>query len=353
MSLPQNDPASGETPITPAGQPSAASDLVSPLRNLIMGFRTTQLLCVAARLGLADHLREGPQTAPHLAGLVGANPDAVHRLLRALGSLGLVTETGSGAFALTPSGELLQNDVPGSLRSVAILYGEEWLWQVYGQMLHSVRTGKAAFEQVHGQSLYGYLAQHPAAAASFHQAMSGYSDLEAEAILRAYDFSRARTVVDVGGGRGRLLQTILEANEHLSGILFDLPPVLERALPGPVAPRLQGIAGDFFAEVPAGGDVYILKSVLHNWQDAQAVKILQNCRRAMGKDARLLVAERIIPPGDTPSEAKLFDINMLVVTGGQERTEAEYRALFHAAGLKLERVFLTHSPVSLLEGVPL
>jgi hypothetical protein len=318
-----------------------------------MGFRTTQLLYVAAKLGLSDHLREGPQTATHLAGLVGADPDALYRLLRALGSLGLVTESKEGFFALTPSGELLQTGVPGSLRSVAVLYGEEWLWQAYGQMLHSVQTGKAAFEQVHGQPLYGYLAGHPAAAASFQQAMSGYSDLETKAILEAYDFSRARTVVDVGGGQGKLLRTILEANGHLSGILFELPPVLEQVLPAPTVPQLQGLAGDFFEEVPSGGDVYILKSVLHNWKDDLAIKILQNCRQAMGKEARLLVAERVIPPANTPSEATLFDINMLVVTGGQERTEAQYGALFQAAGLKLERVLSTDSPLSLLEGFKL
>jgi hypothetical protein len=318
-----------------------------------MGFRTTQLLYVAAKLGLADHLREGPQSAPHLGKPSGGRSDALYRLLRALGSLGLVTESKDGFFALTPSGGLLQTDVPGSLRSVAVLYGEEWLWQAYGQMLHSVQTGKAAFEQVHGQPLYGYLAGHPAAAASFQQAMSGYSDLEAKAILEAYDFSRVRTVVDVGGGRGKLLRTLLAANEHLSGILFDLPPVVEPALPGLTVPRLQGIAGNFFDEVPAGGDLYILKSVLHNWEDAPAVKILQNCRRAMGKETRLLVAERVIPPGNTPSEATLFDINMLVVTGGQERTEIQYGALFQAAGLKLERVLSTHSPLSLLEAVTL
>jgi hypothetical protein len=317
-----------------------------------MGFRTTQLLYVAAKLGLADHLREGPQSATHLANLAGADPDALYRLLRALASLGLVTESKDG-FALTPSGGLLQTGVPGSLRSVAVLYGEEWLWQAYGQMLHSVQTGKAAFEQVHGQPLYGYLAGHPAAAASFQQAMSGYSGLEAKAIVEAYDFSRARTVVDVGGGQGKLLQTILAANGHLSGILFDLPPVLEQVIPGPTVPQLSGIAGDFFTEVPSGGDVYILKSVLHNWEDALAIKILQNCRQSMGKDARLLVAERVIPPGNTPSEAKLFDINMLVVTGGQERTETQYGTLFRAAGLRLERVLSTCSPLSLLEAVTL
>jgi hypothetical protein len=326
------------------------------LWQLIMGFRATQLIHVAAKLGLADHLRQGPRTPAQLAEAVGAEPQALHRLLRALASLGVFAETADGTFVPTPTARLLQTDAPGSLRALAILYGEEWLWDPYGRTLHAVRTGRPAFDHVHGQPLYDYLDRNPGAAAQFQDAMSGYSAQEAAAIVAAYDFSDATTVVDVGGGHGVLVAALLQAHGHLSGVVFDQAPVVagaERALADAgVADRGACVAGDFFAAVPDGGDLYLLKSVLHNWDDAAAADILGRCRQAMAPHARLLVIERLVAPGNEPSEAKLFDINMLVVAGGRERTEAEYRALFRAAGLDLARVIPTHSPHSLIEGVP-
>jgi hypothetical protein len=326
------------------------------LRQLIMGFRVTQLIYVAAKLRLADRLEHGPQTPQQLAQAVGAEPRALHRLLRALASLGLFAETAEGAFALTPLAQLLQTDVAGSLRSLALLYGEEWLWSAYGGMLYSVQTGRPAFEQTHGQLLYDYLHHHPAAATLFNEAMSGYSGQEAAVILAAYDFSGVSTVVDVGGGHGALLAALLHNHPHLSGMVFDLAPVVAGAqrqlADAGLAARVTCVAGDFFDTLPSGGDIYLLKSVLHNWNDTAATRILRICRRAMAPHARLLVAERVIPPGNMPTEAKLFDINMLVVAGGQERTEREYGALFQAAGFKLTRIIPTRSPLSLIEGVP-
>jgi SAM-dependent methyltransferase len=337
-------------------EPLSALTAAATLRQMIMGFRVTQLVYVAAKLGLADHLRPGPQSPQELAQAAGAEPQALRRLLRALASLGLFTELDDGAFALTPLAELLQSDTADSLRSLALLYGEEWLWHAYGRMLYSVQTGQPAFEQAHGQPLYDYLHDHPPAAALFHQAMSGYSAQEAAAILAAYDFSEATTVVDVGGGHGVLVAALLQALPHLSGVVFDLALVVADArrllADAGVAARSRYVAGDFFAAVPGGGDVYLLKSVLHNWDDAAAVRILRRCRQAMAEHARLLVVERVIPPGNTPAEAKLFDINMLVVVGGQERTEAEYRALFLAAGFNLTQIVPTHSHLSLIEGTP-
>src|SRR5215475_7964346 len=274
------------------------------LRHLIMGFRSTQLIHVAAKLGLADRLKAGPQTAQALAEAVGAEPRALYRVLRALASLGIFAESSGGGFTL------------------AALYGEEWLWDAYGRTLHSVLTGAPAFERTHGTAFFEYLDHHATAATLFHDAMTGYSAQEAEAILAGYDFSRVTNIVDVGGGHGALLARLLRAHRGLSGVVLDLPasgPGAQRLLAeAGVAERGMFAAGDFFDAIPRGGDVYLLKSVIHNWHDEAAVRILRRCREAMAEDARLLVIERIIPPGNAPAEAKLFDINMLVVIGGRE-----------------------------------
>jgi hypothetical protein len=333
--------------------PAAESTM---LRQLIMGFRATQLIYVAAKLGLADCLEAGPQTAQQLAAQVGASPRALHRLLRALAALGLFAAAGEGAFALTPAARLLQTEMPGSLRALALLYGADWLWRPYGDLLHSVKTGAPAFARVHGRSFYDYLHEHPAAGAVFQAAMSGYSSQESEAILAAYDFAPAATVVDVGGGQGALVAALLQAHPRLAGVILDLSPAIAGAkallAAAGVAGRATCVAGDFFTAVPAGGDLYLLKSVLHNWDDSDVVGILRNCRQAMADGARLLIIERVVPEGNGPSEAKLFDINMLVTVGGQERTEQEYRTLLDLAGFALSRVIPTNSPLSLLEAIP-
>lgn len=322
------------------------------LREQIMGFRTTQMIHVAAKLGLADLLAAGPRPVADLAVAAGAEPQALHRLLRALASLGIFAEDEAGDFALTPRAELLRSDVQGSLRDVALLYGEDWLWQAYGTMTHSVRTGAPAFAKVHGQPFYGYLHAHPRAAARFNAAMTGFSSHETAAILEAYDFSRVRSVADIGGGRGALLAALLRAHPQMTGTLLDLPSVVADASQAldemGIAERARILAGDFFDEAPAGADLYVMKSVLHNWDDIDAVRILATCRAAMAPEARLLVIERVVPEGNAPSEAKLFDIDMLVVAGGRERTEADYRRLFGEAGLALARVAGTRSPLSVI-----
>ena len=333
----------------------AAEAAIATMRHLIMGFRTTQLVSVAATLGIADILSRGPRTPAELAAEVGAEPGALYRVLRALASLGVFAETADGAFTMTPLAEALCSDAGASLRDVAMLYGDEWLWRAYGRMLHSVRTGRPSFDDVHGRTFYEYLDDDRGANAVFHQAMSGYSAQESAAIVEAYDFSRAATVVDVGGGHGALLTAILRAHEELTGIVCDLPSVVpgtERHLAeAGLSSRAVAIAVDFFRALPGGGGVYVLKSVLHNWDDDACVAILKACRRAMSRQARLIVAERVVPPGNVPSEAKLFDVNMMVVTGGRERTEREYAALLAAAGLRLTRVIATRSALSLVEAV--
>lgn len=333
-----------------------ASALAQRIRQQIMGFRVTQLLHVAAKLGIADQLAQGPQSVTALASCVYADERALYRVLRALAGLGIFTETTVGTFSLTPSAQLLRSDVPGSLHKLALLYGDEWLWQAYGRMLYSVQTGSPAFDQVHGQSLYGYLQQNGDAAASFYGAMSAYSGQEMAALLAAYDFSTSKKLVDVGGGHGALLTTLLRAYPTMQGVLFDLPSVIaaaQRSLSEEsVIERIEWSAGDFFQSLPASGDLYLLKSVLHNWNDEQCITILQHCRRAMTNEGRLLVVERVIPPGNELAEAKLFDINMMVVVGGQERTATDFQTLLQAAGFRLTRIIPTASPLSLIEGVP-
>jgi len=336
------------------GAPSSAE--VARLRQFIMGFRSSQMIYVAAKLGLADRLSKGAQTADALADAVGADPRALYRLMRALASIGIFAETKERGFELTSAAELLQSKAAGSLRSSALIYGDDLFWSTYGRMLHSVVTGQPAFDYCHGEPLFSYLETHPAAASLFHEAMSGFSDQETAAILAAYDFSGFVNVVDIGGGHGALVAALLRAYPHLRALILDLEPAAEGARrllsEAGLAERAHFTAGDFFDAVPEGGDVYLLKSVIHNWDDAAAASILRNCREAMARDARLVVIERVIPPANTPSEATLFDINMLVVLGGQERTEQEYDELFRAAGLELTRIIPTSSPMSLIEGVP-
>jgi hypothetical protein len=320
---------------------------LTPLRQMVMGFRLTQAVHVAARLGLADALHERPASADDLAPQVGADPAALARLLRALASVGLFAAAADGTWRTTPLGDGLRRDAPGSVHALACLYGEEWLWSAYGRMLHSACTGEPGFDDVHGQPLYAYLDGHPDAAATFHAAMSGFSAQEQAAILAAYDFSNTATIVDVGGGEGALLAAILDAHPRVQGLLFDLAPAAVHAR---TRSRMGVVVGDFFTHVTAGGDLYVLKSVLHNWPDDRAVTILSNCREAMAGGGRVLVAERVVTDDGGPAEAALFDLNMLVVAGGRERTAAEYRELFAAAGLAVTRVVPTASPLSLVEG---
>jgi SAM-dependent methyltransferase len=335
---------------------SQSNAAAATLRQMIMSFRVTQMIHVAAKLRIADCLAEGSQTACQLAAATGAEPRSLYRLLRALASVGLFRESEDGAFALTPVGQALRADAAGSAHGLAMLYGEEWLWRAYGRMHHSVSTGQSAFEQVHGQPIFDFLSERPGAAAVFNYAMSGFSGQESEAILAAYDFGGAGKVIDIGGGEGALMTAILRRYPQLSGLVFDLAPVAaaaeDRLAAAGLLSRSVCVAGDFFESVPCGGDVYLLKSVIHDWKDAEAMLILRNCRRAMKPASRLLVAERVIPVGAGAAEAKLFDISMMVVAGGQERTEREHRGLLASAGFELARVIPTQSPLSLIEAVP-
>jgi hypothetical protein len=339
--------------------PPQAQGLPPPIQmlHLITGKWVSQTIAAIANLGVADQLAAGPETADTIAAKLKVNRSALKRVLRALASLGLFTCDDAGRFGLTELGATLRSDVPGSMRPFAQFQGLPAAWSAWGDILHSVRTGDGAFEHVHGETGFDYFAKHPEEAAVFDSAMTAFSVHMIPALLAAYDFSRAGKIVDVAGGRGHLLAGILKAHPGLQGVLFDMPHVIDGAkkllTEQGVAARCEVVAGDFFQCVPSGADTYLLKHIVHDWDDARAEVILQNCRRAIAKTGTLVVLEMVIPPGNDPFFGKLLDLEMLVMTpGGRERSEAEYRALFARAGFALNRIVATESPISVVEGRP-
>ena len=331
---------------------SAAVDL----RRMIVGYRLSQALHVAAKLGIADLLAEGPRRAEDLAGVTGSHPSSLFRVLRLLASEGVFEELEEGQFTLTPLAEPLRSDAPDSLRARAIFDGEEWNWHPWGNLLHSTKTGGSAFDHTYGVAVFDYLKETPEAATSFDSLMAAQTRPWALSVADAYDFADIGTLVDVGGGYGVLLAAILTAHPHLKGVLVELPHVVAGARPkleeAGLAGRCEAVAGDFFQSIPDGGDAYILKHVLHDWDDDRCVSILDNCRRAISNEDRLLVVEILIAPGNEPDYGKYLDLNMLVLTKGRERTEEQYRTLFEAAAFTLSRVVATRSELSIIEGRP-
>jgi hypothetical protein len=321
---------------------------------MMTGYWVSQALYVAAKLGVADLLAEGPRPIEDLAAATQTDAPSLRRVLRALASVGVFTEARPGTFALTPLAALLRTGTPDSMRALAIMYAEEQ-YRAWGDVLHSVQTGETAFEQF-GTSYFAYLAQHPEADRVFNEAMTGYTTQFVGAAVDAYDFSPFKTIVDVGGSYGTLLAAILGSHPVARGILFDQPHVVaaagaQLAVAG-VAERCTTVGGDFFVEVPAGGDAYVLAQILHDWDDERSVAILRQCRRAMPAHWKFLVVELVLPPGEEPFFDKGLDLHMLVLLGARERTAAEYRALFYAAGFELARVVATPAGPSVVEAVP-
>jgi O-methyltransferase domain/Dimerisation domain len=313
-------------------------------------------LYAAAKLGLADHLADGGRSALELAPVTGTHPPTLHRFMRTLAGLGLLTEGDGQRFTLTPLGEALKDGAPGSARSTLIAFGGPAFWRSWEEILYSLETGKPGFDKAWGMPVFDYLAQHPDEASHFSEAMVGFHGSEPPTVAEAYDFSRVQTVVDVGGATGNMLAALLSRHPGLRGVLFDLPHVLRDA---PALLKARGVearvtieTGSFFERVPAGGDAYLLSHIIHDWSEAQCLTILKHCREAMGPDGRLLIVETMLPEGDVPHQGKIQDLVMMVVPGGQERTEAEYAALFSKAGFQLRRVVPTSSVVSIVEGVP-
>jgi len=325
------------------------------LQNMILGKWVSQAVSVAAKLGIADSLKEGPRSCDELARMNQVDSPSLYRLLRALASMGVFTEVADGRFALTPVAEFLRSDVQGSLRAVAMMSGEDWTWRPWGDLYGSVKTGERAFDQIFGMPPFDYLAENPGAAFIFDQSMTGWSMQNSLAVAAAYDFSGIGTLMDVGGGHGYLLATILKANPSQQGILFETPEVAEGAQDRfdseGLSDRCRVVAGNFLDAIPEKADACILKSVIHDWDDPQATSILQNCRQAVGPGGRVLLAEMVIPPGNDPHFGKLLDLEMLVLAGGRERTEAQFRDLLAGAGLRLTRIVPTASPTCVIEGV--
>jgi O-methyltransferase domain/Dimerisation domain len=335
--------------------PTGAVPPPATLLQMMTGYWVSQALYVAAKLGVADLLADGPRPVEALAAATQTDAPSLRRVLRALASVGVFTEAHPGTFALTPLAALLRTGTPDSMRALAIMYAEEQ-YRAWGDLLHSVRTGQTAFEQQFGTSYFAYLARHPEADRVFNEAMTGYTTQLVGAVVEAYDFAPFQTIVDVGGGYGTLLAAILRRHPAARGILFDQPHVVaaagEQLTVAGVAERCTTVGGDFFVEVPAGGDAYILAQILHDWDDDRSVAILQQCRSAMPSHGKLLVIELVLPPGEEPFFGKWLDLHMLVMLGARERTAPEYDALFRAAGLVLARVAPTAAGPSIVEAVP-
>jgi hypothetical protein len=325
------------------------------LPQMILGGLMQKGIWVAAKLGVADLLAEKPRTAEEIAAATDTHAPSLYRVLRFLAMAGVFAENSEGKFELTPIAELLRSDTPNSMRDYAIMMGEDWIWQAYGELMHTVKTGGIAHDKVQGMSSFEYYAQNKEVGKIFNRAMTNLSLLTAPAIVGAYDFSGINKLVDIAGGHGLLLAAILKANPHLQGLLFDLPFVIENAgellESEGVAARTEKVSGDFFESVPASADAYLMKHIIHDWNDDEGVKILQNIRRAMNDDGKVLIVEMVVPRGNEPSPAKGLDLVMLTIEGGKERTAEEYKELLAAADLSLSRIIPTHSPYSIVEAV--
>jgi len=326
------------------------------MTRLMTGYWISQAVYVAAKLGIADRLVAGPLGVDALAAQTGSHDRSLYRLLRALASVGVFAEDDRGRFELTPLAEFLRSDVPGSQRALVLMMGEEH-YRAWGDLLYSVQTGEVAFDRVYGKPVFDYLSEHPEQGRIFDAAMTGIHGRETAAVIDAYDFAGVATLADIGGGNGSQLRAVLEKHPEMHGILFDLPAVIERTAPkieaAGLADRCGAVAGDFFESVPAGADAYLLRHIIHDWDDSNAATILTHCRQALPAAGRVLLVESVIPPGNEPFFGKLLDLTMLVIPGGLERTAEQYEKLLADAGLKLKRIVPTATEVSVLEAVAL
>ena len=325
--------------------------------QFITGFWTSRAVYVAAKLGIADLLKSGPKTVQELAESTNTHAPSLYRIMRALTSAGVFKRESDDRFVLTPLSETLVTGVPGSVRWFIISELGQEHYPAWGNLMHSVKTGEIAFDNFLGMDIWQYFAQNPEDASVFNDSMSGMTAAANDAIMSVYDFSQFGKVIDIGGGHGGLITSILKKNPQTKGVLFDAPVVIEGARPklesAGLADRCETVAGNFFEAVPAGGDAYVMKWIIHDWEDEKAIRILKNCREQMQPNGRLIVVDCVVPENDEPDFSKTFDLNMLVMTGGKERTAAEFRDLLAAAGFKLLRVIPTDVPTSIVEGQPI
>lgn len=325
------------------------------MMQMITGFWTSCCVYAAAKLNIADLLKNKPQTANQLAEATHSDANSLYRLLRALASVGVFSENEQREFKLTPLGNTLQSDVPGSMKAMAIAQlGDHF--NAWGNLVYSIKTGQIAFDNVEGMPVWKYYGMHPDEGLNFMKAMTGLTGAVIQYVLPEYDFSGFQTIVDVGGGNGALLMAVLDRAPQAKGIVFDEEYVVEETKKSlqqkGYADRCETAAGSFFDFIPGNADAYLMKMVLHDWNDQQCLQILQNCHKAMKTGSKLLVLDAVIPEGNEPHPGKFMDINMMAMTGGRERTQKEFAALLTGAGLKLSRVISTHSPMfSIVEAV--
>jgi 2-polyprenyl-3-methyl-5-hydroxy-6-metoxy-1,4-benzoquinol methylase len=323
------------------------------LMQILFGFAASRAIGVTAELRIADLLQDGPKTAEQLAEQTNVHPRSLYRVLRACASVGVYSENSEKQFSLTPLAEPLMSDVPGSLRAFAEMITTDWQFQTWAELSYTVKTGKPAFDKVHGMTSFEYFWSNERAGQQFNDAMTSNSSFASVAVVNAYDFSTISSLVDVGGGHGFLLASILTKYSTVKGILYDMPAIVAEAekqlLAHGVTDRCETVGGNFFESVPKGADAYIMKHIIHDWNDEQCITILENCRNAMTPGGKVLVVEMVLPDGNEPSIGKFIDLQMLQFLPGCERTEAEYRLLFDKAGLQLDRIVPTTSPFSIIE----
>jgi hypothetical protein len=342
---------------TPSGIATADFSPSAAMLQIMTGFRVSRATYVAAKLGIADLLKDGPKSSEELAQLTDTHAPSLYRIMRALASVGVFGQDEQGRFTLTPLAATLQRDVPNSLRALAIINLGEERYQAWGDLMYSVRTGEIAFNQVFGTGLWEYYQQHPDQAKIFDDSMANLIAAHNAAVLASYPFSEIDTLVDVGGGNGSFIVSALQANPQLKGVLFDLPHVAEQArkriADAGLAERCAVIGGDIVASVPEGGTLYTLSKIIHDWSDDHAIAILKSCHRAMKDTAKLLLVEIILPARVEQSvalqRAFMLDVHMMVTTGGRERTEAEYRRLLEAASFEVIRIIPTRSELTVIE----
>jgi len=337
-------------------QPASSLPPQAALLQMILGKWVSSAISAAAQFGIADHLESGPKSPKELASLTGTQERPLYRLLRANASVGVFTELEDGRFAQTPLSEPLRSKAKPSVRHMAMMLTDDWHIRCWEQLPWCVETGKPASYKLHGTGMFDWMAQHPEKTRNFNQAMTDLSQGDAAAVVQSYDFSRFEHIVDVAGGHGTLLAAILDQAPKLRGTLVEMPHVIQGAKEAGIldrfANRVTLEAASMFESIPAGADAYLMKFIIHDWYDAECIKILSQCRKGIRPGGRLLVVDQVVPPRNEPGMAKLMDLEMLVLPGGMERTETEFRELFAASGFRLERIIPTPGVLCIIEGVP-
>jgi hypothetical protein len=349
--------SSQASPSLAASDQTPAQDPALQLFQVATGYMPAACLYVAVSLNIADHLAHGPKSVQELAQITGTHEAALYRVLRALASVGMFSEVGLRYFANTAPTELLRSSGPGSVRDMVAWMSDDFHFRVWGEMMHSAKTGAPAVEKLWGKPCFDVLPDHPEVAERFNRAMTGFSTGFAPAVMEVYDFSAIKTLVDVAGGRGYVLTTILKHHPEMRGVLFEMPYMMDSAhefvAQSGVKDRCEIIAGDFFSSIIGGGDAYYLQHIIHDWNDEKALIILKNVRHAIGNNAngRVLIVDSVVKPDNAPDFAKFLDLEMLLMPGGRKRTEEEFSDLLKAAGFRLDRVLPTRSGKSVIEGV--